>query len=83
MTFDALLRSVRSSEISPECLFYRVLKRRVIDDERGPCGSADMSRSERTVSEDEEGPLKSNSIVLEFRQGTQGCDKVNRLRLGD
>ena len=55
----------------------------MIDDERGPCGSADASRGERTVSEDEEGPSKSNSIDLEFRQGTQGCDKVNRLQLGD
>jgi len=55
----------------------------VIDDERGPCGGVDASRGEHTVSEDEEGPLKLNSIDLEFRQGTQGCDKVNRLRLGD
>jgi len=55
----------------------------VIDDERGPCGGAGASRGERTVSEDEKGPLKSNSIDLEFRQGTQGCDKVKRLQLGD
>jgi len=55
----------------------------VIDDKRGPCGGVDVSRGERTVLEDKEGPLKSNSINLEFRQGTQGCDKVNRLRLGD
>ena len=51
----------------------------MIDDERGPCGGADASRDDRTVSEDEGGPLKSNSIDLEFRQGTQGCDKVKRL----
>jgi len=51
----------------------------VIDDERGPCGGADASRGKRTVSEDEEGPLKLNSIDLEFRKDTQGCDKVNRL----
>jgi len=54
----------------------------VIDDKRGPCGSVDASRGERTVSENEEGPSKSNSIDLEFGQGTQGCDKVKRLRLG-
>ena len=30
----------------------------MIDDERGPCGSADASRGERTVSEDEEGPFE-------------------------
>jgi len=59
------------------------LKEGLIDDERGPCGGAGASRGECTVSEDEEGPSKSNSIDLEFRQGTQGCDKVNRLRLGN
>jgi len=51
----------------------------VIDDKRGPYGGAGASGSECTVSDDEEGPLKSNSIDLEFRLGTQECDKVNRL----
>ena len=34
----------------------------MMDDERGPCGGAGASRGERTVSKDEEEPLKSNSI---------------------
>ena len=55
----------------------------MIDDERGPCGGAGASKASALFQRMKEGPLKSNSIDLEFWLSTQGCDKVNRLRLGN
>ena len=33
----------------------------MIDDERGPCGDADVSKGVEGISMNERGPLKSNS----------------------